>query len=192
MAAEARLSDEGKKYFRFIEFDENETLITEIRKHPAGMYIIMLTGALVALALFTIGIFGAVVDMVDIFGDELNGLRPFLVSISLVMIFGTAVAVYIAIFLYKSNVIYLTNEKIAQVVYLSLFNRKISQLSIGDVQDVTVMQKGVLAHYFNFGTLIIETAGEQENYRFSYVPDPYQASKLIVGAHERNLVLHGN
>ncbi|MCA9344118.1 PH domain-containing protein, partial [Candidatus Saccharibacteria bacterium] len=72
------------------------------------------------------------------------------------------------------------------------FNRKISQLSIGDVQDVTVTQKGVLAHLFNYGTLVIETAGEQQNYLFTYIPDPYKHSKLIVGAHEKNLVQYGN
>ena len=98
----------------------------------------------------------------------------------------------ISAILFTNNVIYVTSEKLAQVLYITLFNRKISQLSIGDVQDVTVTQKGILAHMFNFGTLVIETAGEQQNYTFTYIPDPYKHSKLIVGSHERNLVEFGN
>jgi hypothetical protein len=101
---------------------------------------------------------------------------------------GTGIGAY----LYISNVILVTSEKLAQVLYKSIFNRKISQLSIGDVQDVTVNQVGLTARLFNYGTIIIETAGEQDNYDFTYVPDPYKKSKLIVGSHEVNLTKYGN
>lgn len=191
--AESKLSKEGRKYFKFIEFDSNEQLVTEIRKHPFGLAIILATGALITLAVLFIGIFGTFLDLGATTGvQEVNNIRPFLILISFVLIIGTVVMTYIGAFLYTSNVIYVTTEKIAQVLYISLFNRKVSQLSIGDVQDVTVTQNGIMAHIFNYGTLLIETAGEQENYKFSYVPDPYQVSKLIVGSHEKNLVQYGN
>lgn len=191
--AMAMLSNEGRKHFEFIEYDQNEHLITEIRKHPFGLMIIFLTGALIVLSVVAIGILGLMLDFESsLQADNINDLRVFLVMISFVLSVGVLVAVYIASFLYKSNVIYLTNQKIAQVVYKSLFSRKISQLSVGDIQDVTVVQKGVLAHFFNYGTLTIETSGEQENYNFSYVPNPYQAAKLIVGAYEQNREKYGN
>lgn len=191
--AEAHLSVEGRKYFKFIEFDENEELITEIRKHFFGLFIILATSALLILAMLAVGIFSTYIDFGTTIGlQEANSLRPILALLSVLLIIGAVVMTFIAVFLYTSNVIFVTSEKIAQVLYISLFNRKISQLSIGDVQDVTVTQNGVMAHLFNYGTLVIETAGEQENYKFSYVPEPYQVSKLIVGAHERNLVQHGN
>ncbi len=190
---EAKLSSEGKKYFKFIEFDAEEQLVTEIRKHPVGLVIVLLTGGFVILMLMLVGIFFGVVDFDAVLGiEEANGLRPLFIILSFFMIIGTAIMTFIAAFLYQSNVIFVTSEKIAQVLYSSLFNRKISQLSIGDVQDVTVTQKGLLAHFFNYGTLVIETAGEQENYKFSYVPHPYQVSKYIVGAHENNLKEYGN
>lgn len=190
---ETRLSTEGRKYFKFIEFDAGEELITEIRKHPLGLIIVLLTGAFVVLTLMLAGVFLGMADFDNILSlQDANSLRPILIFVIALLIIATAVMTFIAAFLYQSNVIFITSEKIAQVVYRSLFNRKISQLSIGDVQDVTVTQKGVLAHYFDYGTLVIETAGEQVNYEFTYVPSPYQASKMIVGAHERNLQLHGN
>lgn len=190
---ETKLSSEGRKYFKFIEFDAEEELITEIRKHPVGLAIVLATGGFVMLMLLLSGVFLGVVDFDAILGlQDANSLRPLLVIFMFMFVLATAVMTFIAAFLYQSNVIFITSEKIAQVLYRSLFNRKISQLSIGDVQDVTVTQKGLLAHYFDYGTLIIETAGEQENYQFSYVPKPYQVSKQIVGAHERNLKLHGN
>lgn len=190
---ESRLSAEGRKFFQFIEFDENEQLVTEIRKHPFGLFIILATGLLLGVSMFFIALFATAVDFSQIFMfAEANNAKPLLILVSFILLLGIGIMTYIGAFLYNSNVIFVTNEKIAQIVYLSLFNRKISQLSIGDVQDVTVTQKGILAHFFNYGTLVIETAGEQENYKFTYVPEPYQVSKMIVGAHERNLVEHGN
>ena len=99
---------------------------------------------------------------------------------------------YIAAWVYMRSSIILTSEKIVQLIQRNIFDRKVSQLSIGDVQDVTVIQKGILSRIFKYGTLIVETAGEQANYTFNYVPFPYECSKEIVGAHERSLQLYGN
>ena len=187
-----KLSKEGRRFFKFIEFDSNENLVTEIRKHPFGLFLIFATGALITVALLAVGAVGGFLDFGGSGTEGANSLKPVLVLISFVLLIGTLIMTYIGAFLYTSNVIFVTSEKIAQVLYISLFNRKVSQLSIGDVQDVTVTQNGVMAHIFNYGTLVIESAGEQENYKFTYVPEPYEVSKLIVGAHERNLVQYGN
>lgn len=191
--ANERLSREGRRFFKYIEFDANEELVTEIRKHPIGLLFILLTGGLVILATLGITAFVLSADLDSFFQtNALNNLRPVFAIISFLLIIGVAIATFIGAFLYRNNVIYVTSEKIAQVLYITLFNRKISQLSIGDVQDATVTQNGILAHLFNYGTLVIETAGEQQNYTFTYIPDPYQQSKLVVGAHERNLQQYGN
>lgn len=191
--AASRLSVEGRKYFDMIEFDANEELVTEIRKHPFGLLLVVLTGSLIMLALSVLA--GLVVGF-DIEGTlgiaDTGSVKPLLILIDFVLILFVAAATLVAAYLYRGNVIYVTSEKIAQVHHLSLFHRKISQLSIGDVQDVTVTQKGLLAHAMNYGTLVVETAGEQQNYTFTFVPDPYVMSKSIVGSHEANLALHGN
>lgn len=189
-----KLSPEGRKYFELIEFDEKEELITEIRKHPFGIFLISLVGAFVVVALLIFMVIVSTANFSEIITNSAtaSNAKLLFIVLCLFLIVGAVIVTMISIFLYKSNVIYVTNEKIAQVIYTSIFNRKISQLSIGDVQDVTVTQKGVFSRIYKFGTLVIETAGEQQNYTFSYVPDPYQNSRLIVGAHEKNLVLHGN
>lgn len=189
-----RLSSEGRKYFKLIEFDANEELITEIRKHPFGLLLIFLTGLFVILAITIINIFALASDLTWLTTSPQSAetAKGILALVSFFIIIGDIIITFVAAFLYKSNVIYVTSEKLAQVLFTSLFNRKISQLSIGDVQDVTVTQKGIFAHALNFGTLVIETAGEQQNYTFSYVPQPYETSTAIVGAHERNLKEFGN
>lgn len=188
------LSARAKKFFGFIEFDENEELVWEIRKHPFGLFLIYLTGSIVTLVIFTFLVLGGLSNNTDILGlgIDFGSIRTTMVGIGFLLSVMSVGATLLGAFLYQSDVVLVTSEKIAQLLYATLFNKKISQLSIGDVQDVTVTQKGIFAHLFNYGTLVIETAGEQQNYTFTYTPKPYEASKAIVGAHERNLAAYGN
>ncbi len=98
----------------------------------------------------------------------------------------------VSIALYVLDVIYVANQKIAEVEYVSLFNRKITQLGIGQVEDVTDNKKGIFAYIFNFGTLIIETAGEKENATFNTVPKPNYYSQIIIQAHDESVKHYGN
>ena len=187
------LSNDGKQLFKKIEFDANEELIYEIRKHPWGLFLIYFTGFFIASALFVALVLGAL--LVD--GDPGVGLSA--VTLRLIMVVSGTILSLLAVimaliagYLFKSNVVIVTSDKLAQFLYTTIFDRKISQLSIGDVQDVTVSQKGIFARIFNYGTLVIETAGEQQNYTFTYTPEPYLASKAIVGSHEENLKKYGN
>lgn len=191
---QSRLSPLGQKFFNMIEFDESEQMLMDVRKHPFGLFLLELTGFFITFVVTIVPIFLALnVTTLGVSSQSSNdGVSSLLTVVGLLFGLLALAGTFITSILYKNNVIYITNEKIAQLRYLSLFNRKISQLSIGDVQDVSVQQRGIFAHWFNYGTLVIETAGEQQNYLFSYVPRPYEVSQVIVGAHEENLKLYGN
>lgn len=190
----AKLSDKARKFFEMIEFDADEQMICEIRKHWFGLFIIYATGLFVGLAIFLLLVVGALFIQSDVLGigASSKGAQVGMVLIGGLLTILTAVGTLIGAFLYKSNVVLVTSEKIAQVLYTSIFDRKISQLSMGDVHDVTVKQVGIFARIFNYGTLVIETAGEQANFIFSFTPEPYERAKDIVGAHERNVAQFGN
>lgn len=188
------LSATGRKYLPLIELDSNEKIIYEIRKHPVGLAGVYALGLLVAGALFS-GSLGLnyVLDGDRVgLGTDVGALQPFMLLVGGILSILALIMTAVGAYLYQSNVVYVTSEKIAQVLYRTIFDRKISQLSIGDVQDVTTSQKGILAQLFNYGTLVIETSGEQANYVFNFTPKPYQAAKAIVNAHEENLKLYGN
>lgn len=185
-----KLSSAARIAFKMIEFDENERLIAEIRKHTVGLLFIYIGGTIITLTLVGIAVITAALMQSE--SSDIAAAGPTIIALGIVLAIFSLVITTIEAYLYRSNVILVTTEKISQLVYHSLFNRKISQLSIGDVQDVTVKQEGIIAHIFNYGTLVIETAGEQQNYTFTFVPDPYKTSKLIVGSHEENLKQYGN
>jgi hypothetical protein len=188
-----KLSPSARQAFKLIEFDENEKLLLEIRKHPFGLFLIYLIGGFVTVAMLSLS-FGIALARGDVLGIGVDAatLQLPIIFISFLLAILSLVMTAIGSYLYKSNVVLVTSEKISQLINLTIFNRKISQLSIGDVQDVTVVQKGLFAHWFKYGTIVIETAGEQSNYNFTFAPDPYEAAKVIVGAHEMNLKEFGN
>lgn len=189
-----KLSQKAQNFFKLIEFDKDEQVICEVRKHPLGLFIIYMTGIFVASAMFFLLVIGSLFiknDPLDV-GTSATGLQVGLAIAGGVLTILVIAATAIGAYLYKSNVVIVTSEKIAQMLYRTIFDRKISQLSLGDVQDVSVNQKGILARIFNFGTLTIETSGEQANFIFTLTPSPYERAKDIVGAHERNVAQFGN
>ena len=182
-----QLSPSARSVFQKIEFDEDEKLLFEVRKHWFGLFLIYLTGSFIIFVLLI-----AAVGVVLAPGVDFRSVGLPLLSISVLLALLGSIITAIAAYLYKSNVIIVTSDKLAQLLMQGLFHQKISQLSIGDVQDVTVRQHGIFPHMFHYGTVVIETAGEQQNYTFTYAPDPYECAKAIVNSHEENLKLHGN
>lgn len=188
------LSSRAKKFFGYIEFDPDEQLVWEIKKHPFGLFLIYFTGTLITFIIFVFLVVSPLAFNSNFLGlgIELGSIKSTITIFGIFLTLLSVIGTLVGAFLYTSDVVLVTSEKIAQLLYATIFNKKISQLSIGDVQDVTVTQKGIFAHMFNYGTLVIETAGEQQNYTFTFTPTPYEASKAIVGAHEKDVALHGN
>ena len=190
----AGLSPIGRRLFKYIEFDEDEQLIAEVRKDPIGLFFIIVIGAFITLAIvlatsfFAIGISRFSID----FGESSSMIRSVIVVVGLLLAFFSVIMTLISTILYRSNVVFITDQKIAEVVYISILNRRTLQLNIGNVEDVSVVQKGLLPRIFKYGSLIIETAGEMKNPAFTYVPEPYEVAQLIIQAHEEYVKKYGN
>lgn len=180
------------KYLKLIEMDSDEQVVCFIKKHPIGLLGIYITGILIAFTVFLGGILFASWYQTQPDLQVTASVGPIVTLISVLVSLLVIGFTYVAGFIYSNNVIIVTNEKIAQVLYKNLVDRKTSQLSLGDLQDVTVDQKGLFARIFKYGTLVIETAGEQNNYNFTYAPYPYEFSKSIVLAREHSIEKYGN
>lgn len=106
-----------------------------------------------------------------------------------------AVAVFVCAFLaimlavltkvYRGCKLLITDKNLVLVTQRSLFNRKISRLSMSNVEDVNVEQRGILPSILNYGTLTIQTAGEIDNFIFTYCPAPNDYAQKVLAARER-------
>ena len=57
--------------------------------------------------------------------------------------------------------------------------RNVSSAKIENIEDVTANTSGPLASVFDYGTILIQTAGEKTEFEFEHVPQPAKITKLI-------------
>jgi membrane protein YdbS with pleckstrin-like domain len=79
-----------------------------------------------------------------------------------------------------------TNMRIISIEQKGLFSRVISEQKIYRVQDVTSETNGILPTIFAYGSVYIQTAGEQERFHFEEVPNPDAIRDLIIKLAEEN------
>ena len=177
--------DEGEKQMLYSSgFEEITRCI--VHRHPFGI-IIYFIGALSAVLASLVLIF---LLAPSVFGNNsgktftaLGGLAFFVLVIILLILF-------IAVYIYRQSSLIITNKNVVQVIQKGLFNRKVSQLTMSNVEDVTAEQHGVFATILNFGTLTVETAGEQENFIFPYCPNPNHFASEILASREEFVQQH--
>lgn len=88
---------------------------------------------------------------------------------------------YVAWLDYELDVFIVTDQRIVNIAQNGLFARTVSEQRLFRVQDVTSEVKGIIPTFLRFGTVYVQTAGEQEHFIFRNVPDPEHVAKVILG-----------
>lgn len=87
------------------------------------------------------------------------------------------------------NVYIVTNKRLVDVDFFGLLYKQISEAGLDKIQDVTHRMGGVLQVVFNYGDVIIQTAGTQEFFEFHAIPQPQKVQKAILeeihGSHKK-------
>lgn len=160
---------------------DGEEVLCEIKRHPIGMLgMYLAAGAILvilALAAFVL-VPTAAKNMAN---TAAAGYAAIAFIVLMVLIVGF---VFISHYVYWGSRWILTSDSVTQVLQHSLFNKEMAQLSLGNLEDVTAEQNGILAHAFNFGTIKVETAGEREKFVLSYCPNPKQYAQMVLHARE--------
>lgn len=86
----------------------------------------------------------------------------------------------------------ITKDSVIDVTQQGFFGRKISQLSLLRVQDVTSNVQGFFATFFGYGNVLVETAGEQsQNFLIQSIPRPQQICAKIMELHDQIIANQG-
>jgi uncharacterized membrane protein YdbT with pleckstrin-like domain len=163
------------------EIDHDERLISIIHRHFFGIFIIYVQ-TFAALALGIGLIYFLLPNFVD--RSETEVYRVIGLVAGAIIVLMTIILVIATIIYYSSRLI-LTDKNITQVLQIGIFNRKVSQLAVTNVEDVTATKQGVFSTFLNYGVLNIETAGEQINFIFNYCPRPDFYARQILEAREQ-------
>ena len=73
----------------------------------------------------------------------------------------------------------ITDDRLIDIEMISLFNRRMSQITFNQVQDVKVDVQGYLQSLFNYGTVSVQSAGQQAFFQLTSIPNPYQVASEI-------------
>lgn len=161
-----------------------ERVVGEIKRHPFGiirLYVGVVLATALAAGLGFVVLPGMLQSSND--GSAMTQIYIGLALIITIMILGLGVATTV----YWQNMWIVTTDSITQITQSGLFSRQVSQLSMDNLEDVTVDQNGIIPHIFNFGTLKVETAGERSKFLFIFCPSPDTWAHDILDIHEKFL-----
>ncbi len=159
-----------------------ERVICEIKRHPFGILSMYFSGGVAILVAVVLAAMAPqFADQLAYSGDNVMTMAVFAAGIVVV---GVACMLWIATTIYWQNRWIVTDDSITQIVQDGLFGRRVSQLSMENLEDVTVDQQGLIQSMFNFGTLKAETAGERSKFVFPMCPNPNAYARKILEVHE--------
>jgi len=129
-------------------------------------------------------VFYTQMDKFELIGNSSTIAAFVSVFLSIFMLF-TLLFVYITWIVNYLNLQIVTTQNLVDVDQLSLFSRKISELALEDIQDVSATQHGILQSVLHYGDIVVQTAGEKMNFTFEKIENPYDVSKKIMEAREK-------
>ena len=109
----------------------------------------------------------------------------------LFVLFVSVYYLYIWLFAFHSFVDYyldvwiVTNKRIINIEQKGLFFRHVSEQKLYRIQDVTAELKGMFSTLLDYGTVYIQTAGEQARFVFKEVPRPQEVAKKVIKMSEQ-------
>lgn len=160
--------------------EPGETIETVVHRHPigiVGIYVEMITGIIVVLV-------GAALALTGVFGKLPSDATPWIGLGALLLVGFLAIILLMSSYVYRSSRIIITDQSLVAVVQQALFSRRISRLSMSNVEDVTAEQRGILPSMLNFGTLTIQTAGQEDNFIFPFCPKPNDVADQILACRQ--------
>lgn len=157
-----------------------EHVVAVIQKHPIGLiftYLQAFAGVVAVLSILFLSAPGVFSDLSKQSNRAIVGAVVLGVAILIIYLF-------VATYIYHQSRLLVTDKNLIQISQKSLFIRKVSRLSFSNVEDVSADMRGILSTIFNYGILLIQTAGERPNFEFKYCPTPNKYADQILEARQ--------
>jgi uncharacterized membrane protein YdbT with pleckstrin-like domain len=180
----APASDQLKKHGLLVSelamLNSDERIITVVHRSVIGLIYIYLfaLGAVTALLALAVLAFPTIFSTLSVSSNMLL-FAGAIFSVALVFFI-----LFIATYVYRQSKLIVTDQNLIQILQNGLFARKVSRLSVSNVEDVSADVQGILQTIFNYGTLTVETAGEMRNFVFPYCPNPNKYADQILDARQ--------
>jgi uncharacterized membrane protein YdbT with pleckstrin-like domain len=115
----------------------------------------------------------------------------YLYIVSLLYFSIASLTLWIGWFLYSRTEVIITSNLLIDVSQNSLFSRNVAQLELHRVQDVTVERKGVIRTIFNYGNVVIQTAGEKDYFVLQNLSHPNEVASDLMTLFQQHTTAPG-
>ena len=156
------------------------TNVTIVHRHPIGIVFIYLETLIAVIAVLAL----MLVVAPDFFTNLSSQAYSLLIATMLLAVGLLALILFVATYIYRQSKLLVTDKSLVQILQKGLFIRKVSRLSMSNVEDVTAEHLGILSTIFNYGVLTIQTAGEEDNFIFPWCPDPDRYADRVLEARQ--------
>lgn len=178
---------QDKKWHDILPIDKDEKVLAIFSHHIIAYVAPFLFGLIVVVVIVGLALLTTTSTGID--GDSIipaaysNAVHMVAAVTSIV----TLIFTFVPVWLRSQEHIVLTDEAVLQVLQPGLFAAKVSQTSLERLADVSV-RENFFGTMFGYGTLTIETPGEQDNYEYLYLPDARAAARQIIEAQESYMI----
>jgi hypothetical protein len=157
----------------FLSQGKDEHIILFLRKHP----ITQLPWILSSLILIGIPLF-----LIPLVKTAFPIAIPANYGVILYAFYYLIVFAYMLVnfILWYYNVNMVTSQRVVDIDFAYLLVQEMSATRITQIEDVTIQTIGVFSALFDYGNVIIQTAGADPNIEFLSVPKPEQVSQIII------------
>jgi len=155
--------------FHFETQERQEKIVLLLRRHPITNISWIVTTFVVVLSPPVIISFASL-NFIP------SGYRLIITLAWYLLTFAFALEKFLSWFF---NVNIITDERIIDIDFPSILYKDISETKIDQIQDVSMKVGGFIRSLFNFGDVLIQTAGAVPEIHFSAVPNPEQVSKIL-------------
>jgi hypothetical protein len=160
-------SNQATSLHPMVVMQPGERIVCELKRHPIGILIVYF-GAFMAVAVTAAFLYFIMPSLRDSYG---SGQATTMVLLGGgILLAGMLLMLLVTTIIYWQNQWVVTTDSITQISQNGLFGRQVSQLSLENLEDVTVTQNGILPHLFNL-----------------YCPNPNQCAREILDTHEKFL-----
>jgi len=182
-------ADTNDSGFLYLNLRPNETVKYVVRHHWAGF----VGTILLALGMALIATLALVVVHFTLPNPSPDTIYTLILA---VVVF----TVFLLTFLFSSwinyyyDILIITSERLINVNQVGMLARQTSELGLRQIQDASAQINGLWQTAFNYGLLVVETAGEDSGeasqrsglagfFSIPEVPDPNRLARLVLELH---------
>ncbi len=154
---------------RFDIQEKDEEVILTLRAHPITQLPAIINGLILLILLISLNI---------VFGSNFSAAQSFLLNLTLIIFILSYL--WFNFLSYFFNVGVVTNKRVIDIDFSTVIYREVTDANLKNIEDIISKSGGYFASLFDYGNVIIQTAGTAEvNMDFLKIPKPAQAVNII-------------